>query len=80
MNDTVTTTIGFSPTVDVDLSQPLPWPNPDGTVTWWPPIPAADRLKAEREIDAKLAGYRNSDEYDDARSEWWLDQIDSDDE
>jgi hypothetical protein len=31
------TTTTFAPTVDVDLSQPLAWPNPDGTTTIWPP-------------------------------------------
>ena len=54
------TTIGFTPTVDVDLSQPLAWPNLDGTVTVWPPEPGLLRRPegryatwAEREPDLR---------------------------
>ncbi len=42
--DTITTKLGFAPTKDVDLSKPLAWPNPDGTVTVWPPCPVHGAL------------------------------------
>jgi len=45
------TTISFAPTVDVDLSQPLAWPNPDGTFTVWPPAGNRITTWAEREGD-----------------------------
>lgn len=64
MTDTTKTTIGFVPTVDVDLSQPLDWPNADGSVTTWPPADVRDlepkraerRTAGERRVSLTPAG------------------------
>lgn len=56
MTDTTKTTIGFVSTVDVDLSQPLDWPNADGSVTTWPPADVRD-LEPKR-AERRTAGER----------------------